>query len=325
MTVHKLLIDFETQVTTFTTGRSFPTQFLTDSIKDVETALFFAKVYSLAPQDVALVLKTCVPSLVVEAFVNEADAHSTTLQDYLVDEFLNEDGEWEIPDAHYVITLNGGSKPPHAVLLPEMWKNLELVIAESIAKVAETITNTISHLPSKTGQMVFQNLAKVNARRPTLGDYRAGFMHTPTKKTLVVFDVSGSMSEPTVRTIVDDVVALAYEAEASLAIVSNTTTLFEAGSFTSDMVLDAAEFGGTRYETLVPLFKDESWDVVVTIADYDSSPAASVALRSCSGRIGQLLDVSLVNRSTYLATCLTPLADEVRPLLVANSSVDLLS
>ena len=318
MTVPKLLIHHSTEVTTFTNGKSFPTKFLHDSLPDVETVLFFAKVYDLSAEDVSDLLRTCVPSPVVLALTAEAESHSTTLQDYLVDEFF-EDGEWVYPDLAFLEAMPGAKAPVQAEVLPEVWKNIELVIAKSILEVASTIHGTIEHMPGRTGEMVFQTMAKVNARRPTIGDYRAGFHHQQVKRLLVVFDVSGSMSEPTVRTIVDDVVGLAYEANASLAIVSNSCTFYPAGGFSTSQVLGDAEYGGTHYEMLVPLFTDQDWDAVVTIADYDSSVSAQQALSHCNGRIGQLFDVSLVDRSTFLAECLAPLADEVRPLLIGST------
>lgn len=317
MTVPKLLIHHSTEVTTFANGKSFPTKFLTDALPDVETVLFFAKVYELEAQDVSNLLSVCVPTPVVQALTSEAASHSTSLQDYLIEEFMD-DGEWVYPDLAYLEAMPGAAAPVQAEVLPEVWKNIELVIADSIRQVASTIHGTIEHMPHRTGEMVFQTMAKVNARRPTIGDYRAGFKHEQVKKLLVVFDVSGSMSEPTVRTIVDDVVGLAYEANASLAIVSNTCTFYPAGGFNTAQVLHDAEYGGTQYEMLVPLFQDQDWDAVVTIADYDSSPAARTALARCKGKIGQLFDVSLVDRSTFLAECLAPLAAEVRPLLIGN-------
>ena len=322
MTVPKLLIHHSTEVTTFTNGKSFPTKFLHDSLTDVETVLFFAKVYDLSAEDVSDLLCTCVPSPVVLALTAEAESHSTTLQDYLVDEFF-EDGEWVYQDLAFFEAMPGAKAPVQAEVLPEVWKNIELVIAKSILEVASTIHGTIEHMPGRTGEMVFQTMAKVNARRPTIGDYRAGFHHQQVKRLLVVFDVSGSMSEPTVRTIVDDVVGLAYEANASLAIVSNSCTFYPAGGFSTSQVLGDAEYGGTHYEMLVPLFTDQDWDAVVTIADYDSSVSAQQALSHCNGRIGQLFDVSLVDRSTFLAECLAPLADEVRPLLIGSTQYPL--
>lgn len=319
MTTEKLLIHSSNDVTTFANGRAFPTKFLKDALPDVETALFFAKVYELEASDVALVLQTCVPSDVVSALTDEAGMHSSTLQDYLVDLYQDENGEWGYHDADCVAGMTGAKAPVDAEILPEVWKSIELTIADSIKTVADTVAGTIEHMPGRTGEMVFQTLAKVNARRPTLGDYRAQFKHEQVKRVLVVFDVSGSMSESTVRTIVDDVVGLAYESNAALAIVSNTCTWWQAGNFSTQQVLEAAEYGGTHYEQLVPLFKDQDWDAVVTIADYDSSYGAAQALARCKGKIGQLFDVSLVQRSTYLAECLAPLANEVRPLLIASN------
>ena len=37
----------------------------------------------------------------------------------------------------------------------------------------------------------------------------------------------------------------------------------------------------------------------------------------CAGRIGKVVDVSLVNRPTFLAACVGQLAQEVEPILVA--------
>lgn len=320
--IEKLLLTSSNEVTTFDTGLSFPKQFLIDALPDVETVLFFAKVYDLSASDVAGLLNTCVPSTVVTALTAEADTHSLSLQDYLVDEFLDDDG-WHYEDLSFFECLPGAKAPADAEILPEVWKNLELTIAQSIKEVASTISGTIEHMPGRTGEMVFQTLAKVNARRPTLGDYKAGFKHQQVKRVLVVFDVSGSMSEPTVRTIVDDVVGLAYEANAALAIVSNSAYFYQAGAFSTSQVLEDAEYGGTHYEMLVPLFTDQDWDVVVTVADYDSSPAAKTALSRCNSKIGQLFDVSLVDRSTYLAECLMHMATEVRPLLIASRTAHL--
>jgi hypothetical protein len=320
----KLLITNSNDVTTFNSGRAFPTKFLQSALPDVETVLFFAKVYDLDASDVSLVLHKCVPSQTVDALTAQAGDHSLSLQDYLVEEFW--DGcDWVYPDLEFMQALPGTKADVTAEVLPEVWKNLELTIAKSIAEVASTIAGTIEHMPGRTGEMIFRTLAKMNARRPTLGSYEAGFQHQQVKRVLVVFDVSGSVSEPTVRTIVDDVVGLAYEANAALAIVSNSCTWYQAGAFSTDQVLGDAEYMGTHYEQLVPLFDGQDWDAVVSIADYDSSPAAKTALSRCSGKIGQLFDVSLVNRSTYLAECLAPLADEVRPLLIAGNNSNLLS
>jgi hypothetical protein len=318
----KLLIKQERQVFRFTSGPAFPVKFLQDSIGDVETLMFVASLYHATPDEVAKLLNLCVPSDVVSALTTQAEAHSSTLQDYLVQYCWDEDNGW-VFEPMFIPGAQGSTAPVHAELLPEVWKNLEITIANSIAEVADKIGDTISELPGRTGEMVFQTLATVNATRPTIGDYRAGIKHKQVKKVLVVFDVSGSMSEDTVRTIVDDVVGLAYEANASLVTVSNAAFWYPAGGFSTQQVLEDAEYMGTHYEQLLPCFQ-EDWDVVVTIADYDSSYGAKRVLEQAQGKIGQLLDISLVSRSTFLAECLAPLADEVRPLLIAEQDTYLM-
>jgi len=307
-------------LTTFSNGKSFPTRFLKDSLPDVETSLFFAKVYGLSPEDTTLLLTSTQSSPVIQALMNEAQYHSQTLQDFIVNQYMDDEGNWfYLDDAS---AGEAGSKQPvNAEVLPEVWKNLEVEIAKSIQDVAAKISDTIAHMPGRSGEMVFSTMAKLNAKRPVIGDYLPRIQHQHIKQVLLVFDVSGSMSEATVRTIVDDVVGLAYEANASLAIVSNSVKFWDPGAYDTQVVLDEAEYGGTHYENLAPLFTNRVWDVVITVADYDSSMSSKRRLASCDARIGQLFDISLVSRSTFLAECLEHMADEVRPLLIAQTSV----
>lgn len=315
----KYLVKGMYDTVTFECGRTFPRKFLKDSLPDVPTAIFFAKVYQLTPAELAELLQDVFPSKVTDALFAEAALHSTTLQDYLVEEYYDDaSGEWDY--------LTGGAEDGplaakeevHAEVLPEVWKGIEMTIADSIQQVAEKLADTVARMPGRTGEMLFRSMATMNAKRPTIGDYRAVIHHQQVNKVLLVFDVSGSMSEATVKTIVDDVVGLAYESNADLAIVSNSCTYWPAGGYNTQVVLDAAEYGGTHYEELRSLF-EQNWDVVITIADYDSSWSAKDVLGRCSGRIGILYDVSLVDRSTYLAECLAQLADEVQPLLVSST------
>jgi hypothetical protein len=103
-----------------------------------------------------------------------------------------------------------------------------------------------------------------------------------------------------------------------MAIVSNTCTYWPAGTFSVADILDAAEYGGTQYEQLAGLFTRD-WDTVITVADYDSSGQSKRLISQCSGRIGQVLDISLVDRPTFLAECVGTLASSVKPLLVGTS------
>ena len=292
-------------------GKKFPLALLKTMLPDVETILFFGKAYSLNVHQVSNLLYKVKGSSSVATALSSGD-HSTSLQDYLVDlaEDLPELEEGDLTFAHDV--------KPKGEILPHMWESIEVEIASSIQEVIAKLDPVLDKMPGKQGHMLFKSMLTMNKQRPTLGDYRATINHPPAPPNLVVFDVSGSMSESTVRAIVDDVVALSVKANAHLAIVSNSTTVWEPGTFTSDSVMQAAEFGGTHYETLLPLFQRD-WGTVVSIADYDSSyDVPSLFRKEAKGRVRLLLDVSLVDKPTFLAEVLSNVADEVRPILVAS-------
>lgn len=293
-------------------GVNFPLDTLKDYLPDVETALFFAKLYQLDARDLGnLLYQLFGCDDLVSALVGETGIHSTELQDYIIgfDEIVPMVQQGDITFSE--------EAQPYGVILPELWKSLEVEVAASIQTVAEKLKTVVGHLPGKQGKMLFKSMQVMNAKRPIIGDHKAYIHHAPQRPNLVILDVSGSMTEVTVRTIVEDVVALSFMADAHLAIVSNTTTHWQPGEYGINAVLAASEYSGTHYETLAPLFQGHDWGVVVTIADYDSSPYAKSALAKCSARIDQLLDISLVSRPTYLSEVVGQLADEVRPLLIA--------
>ena len=293
-------------------GLKFSEAALKQLLPDVETTLFFGKVYDLNADQLSNVLRITVGnSDVARALLSEGGEHSTDLQDYVVD-LCAEVPEVDEGDISYGVVV------PKGEILPQLWESLEVEVATSIKRVAEKLGGVVDAMPGKAGEMVFSTMAKMNARRPVVGDYKAAIRHAPQKQNLVILDVSGSMTAETVRTIVDDVVALSYKANAHMAIVSNTCTYWEPGTYGSDDVLAAAEFGGTYYEMLEPLF-DRDWGTVVCIADYDSSYDAKGVIGRAVGRIDEVLDISLVNRPTFLAEVVGQLADKVRPLLVGNS------
>lgn len=277
-------------------------------LPDVETALWFAKLYSLDYRRLSDLLYLLFKSRVMDALME--GAHSLELQDYLV-ETVPED-VWHVDKPDFVDT------PAPGEVLPQLWEAAEIQVAKSIAEVAAKLDSTLQFLPSKEGRMLFQNLAVMNRMRPTIGDYKAQIKHVPVPEAAVVLDVSGSMTETTIRAIVEDVVALSWKANAHLMIVSNDTFHWEPGSYSVDDVLAKAQYGGTYYETLAPMF-DRDWGTVITIADYDSSASAKRHLANCKGRIGTVLDISLVNQPSYLGECLGQLADELRPLLIARN------
>ena len=277
----------------------------------VELALFFAKVYQLDYTKLGQLLRMLFNTPVVQALTE--GSHSVELQDYLVE---------TVPTEILAEMQQFTSEPmPSSEVLVQLWKSLEVEVAKSIQEVANKLAGTLHLLPSKEGDMLFASMAKINRLRPTVGVYGAHIKHAPVPEVLVVLDVSGSMTEETIEAIVGDVVAMSYNANASLAVVSNSAFLWAPGGYSVKDVLAKAEYGGTHYEQLKPLF-DQSWGTVITIADYDSSPSAKKALANCKGHVGQVLDISLVSRTTFLAECVGQLADEVRPLMLAQGIIN---
>ena len=284
---------------------------LKELLPTVDTALWFAKVYKFDYHKVGLLLDTLFKSSVLDA-LRDGD-HSTELQDYL---------DATVPD-HILAEAKPDfvDTPPPGEVLPQLWEQAEVEVARSIQEVGDKLAATLSKLPSKEGRMLFQTMARMNANRPTLGVHKATIQHQAVPDVLVILDDSGSMNETTIRAIIDDVVALSWKANAHLVLVSNTARHWEPGSYDVDGVLQRGEYGGTHYEELAPLF-DKDWGTVVTIADYDSSIDAKRALAKAKGRIGKLLDISLVDRTTFLAECVGQLADKVEPLMIARNVIN---
>ena len=294
-------------------GLHFSVATLRSLLPDAETCLFFGKVYELDAQQMGALLHTVLNTDLTAALFAGAGEHSIDLQDYVVDLTA------QMPPAQRGKTT---FKPdvPQGEVLPHVWEQLEVVVAKSIKEVAAKLEGVVDMLPGKQGSMVFSSMMKLNAKRPTIGDFRASVTHERNQiPNLLILDVSGSMSESTIRKIIDDVVALSYKANACMAVVSNTTTFWEAGTYSVDDVLRACEFSGTHYETLAPLFDGRDWGTVITVADYDSSYFAKPAVAAMSGRITEVIDVSLVNQPTFLAEVVGQLADSVRPILIGSS------
>lgn len=312
-------------------GVKFSLAVLKELLPDVETLLFFAKVYELDAPQLASLLLTVRNTDLTRALFGESGDHSHDLQGYLVGEYACsscggydrcEDCTWVPgildPTSFNTAGLTFSTEPvPQGEILPEVWTQLEVEVADSIKGVAAKLEGVVALLPGKQGQMVFSSMMKLNAKRPTIGEFRTQVHHARQQQNLLVLDVSGSMSAGTIRRIIEDVVALSYKADACMAVVSNTTTFWEAGSYGVDEVLAHCEYGGTHYETLAPLF-DRDWGTVITVADYDSSPWAKEHLKAtCVGRISQVFDISLVSRPSFLAECLGQFAADVKPLLIA--------
>jgi len=299
-------------------GIRFSEHMLKAMLPDVETALFFGATYELDHTQLSKLLQLVVNTPLADALFN--GDHSTELQSYcegVVNDWGQAEG-WNPSVRSGQISY--GPVVPKGEILPQMWEQMQVEVARSIKDVAAKLGDTVSKLPGKQGTMIFKSMMQLNAKRPVIGDFRAGVHHKPNKENLVILDVSGSMSESTIRAIVNDVVALSYMANAHLAIVSSTAIHWAPGTYDADSVLAEAEFGGTQYEQLAPIIKGRDWGTVITIADYDSSyQAKEVLARDGVCTIDTLFDVSLVNKSTHLAACIGQFAQSVKPMLIGNS------
>lgn len=305
LTLHEVRPGMKVSVTT-----------LRQLLPDVEIALFFGKAYRLDYAQLSRLLRVVLPGIdVIDALLGESHVHSIELQDYVIG---------VVPD-HIVAEHGAGSyddtvPAPDTELLAQLFEQATTAVARSIQEVADKLGQVLGTMSSKYGSMTFQHMHKLNVQRNSIGTYDPTIVHQRTPPRLVVLDVSGSMTQTTVERIVSEVVGLAYAINASLAIVSNNAFLWEAGTFDVDTVLDHAEYGGTHYEQLTPVFHSD-WDTVVTIADYDSAwTAREFLVRNARGRVGTVLDISLVNKPTFLAECVGQIATEVKPLLIGSSN-----
>ena len=285
---------------------------LKEMLPTVEIALFFGKLYNLDYTQISNLLDLLFQTDIIQ--VMRGGGHSTELQDYLVDVVPTHLQPEDPPAAPL-----RAEDVPDSELLQQLFESAMVEVAQSIAEVGQKLTNVLNLMPSKEGSLVFKTMLKMNRNRPTVGVHQAAIKHARVPNVLVILDVSGSMTESTVRAILDDVMALTFNTNAHLATVSNNVHHWEPGAVNLHAVLDTSAFGGTHYEELAPLL-NQDWETVVSIADYDSSTSAKRALANCTGRIGRVLDISLVNRPTFLGECLAQLADSVEPLMVGRGA-----
>ena len=209
-------------------------------LPDLKTALFFAKAYKLPVEKLSDLVFTLFNTPLFDEL--KTGVHSTDLQDYLVELF---------PDVIHIqedVTFSTEEAAPDDAFL-QLIENAAVEIATSIQEVADSLGKVLHGLPGKSGEMVFENLAKLNVQRMSLGKFSAGIRHKPVAKTLVIFDVSGSMTKNTVTKIADAVVSMSYEVNASLAIVSYDTFVWNAGRFSTQEVLP----DGSRPDAVVRL------------------------------------------------------------------------
>lgn len=288
-------------------GVFFQHSVLSEICTTITNAMFLGKLYDLKAEQLQVLLDLTPKKTSLRDVLSEG-GHSTTLQSYYFD------------TATELGILPGHVDPEQQPLdgeLAELWQASRVEIAQSIKDVAKHLESVIGKFPGKQAKMTFGHMMQLNRQRMSIGTYSAQITHpTVDQENLVILDVSGSVSRGTVEALAEEVVGLGYMANASLAIVSNTTTLWGPGEYSVDGVLAQSEYGGTRYETLAPLFKQD-WDKVVTIADYDSRPEAKDVVRTyATGRVGEVIDISLVHSMTFLSEVVGTIADKVTPIVI---------
>lgn len=287
-------------------------------LKSPKWVVRFGALKQLDAAQLGTLLRLLFPdSDLVSALSMETGTHSGHLQSYIVSlgyENLLFDGTKFYEDDPF-------ENDRDTTLLAELVEKFEVKVADDLSDVLDTLDDSLQHMPGKQGRLEIKSLMKADRRnRKKLGVAEIGVSHRHQRENLVIFDDSASMGRNTCTRIAGAVKRLTMQANAHLVLVSNTARHWRPGEFTTAAVDLEGEFGGTHYETLAPLM-DQHWGVVVTIADYDSSWSAKEVLKERSGSIDTLLDISLVDRPTYLAECLNPLAREVRPLLIAKGSL----
>lgn len=299
-------------------GRKFPEKHLKLWCPTVDTAMFMARLFNFSAQERSALLYALFGEYdLVRALTAEGGIHSNELQDVYL-----EAGCEEIINSG---ALKFDDEPiPNGMILPQVLESIQVKIAKAIQDVGDELAEVVYAMPGKKGRMVFDYLRVMNNKRPTIGDYRASIKYASQLPNLCVFDTSGSVDEPTVRTLAPDVVSMGYQANLHLAIVSDSCTYWKPGEYSVETILEAAEYRGTRYNELVPLM-NRQWGTVITVADYDSYHDARSAIAACTGSIEQVLDISLVSRPTFLSECLGQIAKDVRPIMVAESNYTLIN
>lgn len=304
--------DMGYELITLTPTKKMPLAVLKKLLPDIQTTLFFAKLYKLDASSLTNLIARLFRMDMIEAFTSEGHLHSHELQDYLIE---------TVPDVVEQTKTSFGQvdSVPDTVLLGELWEAAEVEVARSIQDVAAKLEHVLHAMPGTQGEMIFRHLRELNVQRNQMGSaFKPAFKHKTQASNLVILDVSGSMTPDTIRKIASEVVGLAFKADAELAIVSTNTFHWKAGEASVEAVLKAAEFSSTRYETLAPLFQKD-YGTVVTIADFDSVAGAKEVIGKQRGRIGKLLDISLVDKPTWLGECVGQLAAEVKPLMISNT------
>lgn len=284
---------------------------LEDILTSLEVTLFFAKALELSVNDRSRLIRAIHKTDLIDELLN--GEHSIDLQDYGIDDPDN----W-VPTDEWVDALPVESMVPDSEFLLSIFDDIKVVIASTFVEFTTMLAEVMDAIPSDQAQLMLEDAAKLNYKTNTFGTTQVSVAPIMSLPNALILDDSGSVTRQTFEALVSEYVAVANTHQMHVILVSNTARHFAPEEVSVANLMSVAQFGGTHYEELIrnDILGNMEWGTVITIADYDSSPAAAQVLQNARGRIGLLLDLSLVNRRTYLSEVIGHLADDFKQVLV---------
>ncbi len=262
-----------------------------------------------------------------------AGGHSSTLQTWLEEEGL----VIPVPDDELVIdegyTLDEAEPDEDLDTLLTLVNTALVKLPTSIRELGEGLfLEVLSKQPSGQASYALDHVMQVS-KFGQVCTVKTQMEYEVDTTAVVVADCSGSMGIALGRAIAEPIVRLADSLKCDLILVSTTAVRFPAGTFSVETVIDNWQNGWTYYNQLIPCFKDisQSYDVVVTIADYDShAEHKREILAKCGARAQVLYDINVQYtedadgniKTSFLAECLGQLADRVVPVFVGAKGMD---
>ena len=253
--------------------------------------------------------------------------HSTELQDWWDANGI----VFPVPEHEAVITADEAAviedEEGDADTLLDLVNTSLVKLPTTITELADGVfVDVLSKQPSGQANYVMDYLMQVS-KFGQIGTVKTGLEYQADTKAAIVLDCSGNMGRKLGEAIAESVVKLADTLKCDLILVSSTAVRLPAGTFGVKTVLANWQNQLTLYNQLIPHFRDisQSYDVVITIADYDSiSSHKSQIMQECNARIQQVYDVCVEHtldsngnlRTSFLAECLGQLADNVIPVFV---------
>ena len=263
-----------------------------------------------------------------------AGGHSSTLQTWLEEEGLT----IPVPDEETVLgsssVVDEDFQPDEDLdTLVTLVNNALVKLPDSIRQLGDGLfLEVLSKQPSGQAEYVLDHIMALS-KFGQIGTVKSQIEYEQDTNAVVVLDCSGSMGLNLGRAITEPIVRLADSLKCDLILVSTEAVRLPAGTFSVQSVMDNWQNGWTFYNQLIPYFRyvEQSYDVIVTIADYDSHLEHKGEIkRKCAARAQVLYDINVQYtpdddgniRTSFLAECLGQLAHRVVPVFVGAKGLD---